>query len=220
MTIATSHLIVAGAAALLAASLTRNIPAIRASLAFAGAIGLAIALRRHQWLWTLVAGLLLAVNLARLAAPARSWRPVRLNEEERAMATRALPRMRPRAVRWLLDQGLWIDGRAGEVLIREGAPALHLFYLAMGEAEVSIAGHRVATCPAGHFLGEMNVVSGGPSMATVTLVTPARFWCIAQDALGRFLAANPEVRPALESAFVSEMAEKLRLANRRAMEGV
>ncbi len=131
------------------------------------------------------------------------------------MAETVLPRMDPAVLRQLLDQGLWLDARAGETLIREGEPAPHLFYLAEGEAEVTTGGHPVARCPAGHFLGEITILSGEPATATVTLAGRARFWCIGRDALARMLALYPAMRPTLEAAFVGDMADKLRLANQR-----
>jgi len=64
------------------------------------------------------------------------------------------------------------------------------------------------------------VLSGAPATATVRLAAKSRFWCIEADVLTRFLAANPGLRPALESAFVGDIAEKLRLANQQLAERI
>ncbi len=212
-------LLLAGGAVLAIGSLGRAGRWMRLSLAAAGAIALVGALPRHRLALVAVAAVLVALNLARLALLLRPRRGAALRDEEARFAERALPRMGSAEARQLLDQGLWIDGRAGELLTREGEPVTHLFYLSEGEAAVASGGHRVATCAAGNFLGEVTVLSGAPATATVTLATHARFWCVTADALGRFLRLNPATRAALEAAFASGMADKLRLANRRLAEG-
>ena len=37
--------------------------------------------------------------------------------------------------RHLIDQGMWLAGKEGDVLTREGEPVGHLYYLAEGEAQ-------------------------------------------------------------------------------------
>ena len=52
--------------------------------------------------------------------------------------------------RRLIDQGMWIDGRSGDVLIREGEPAAQLYYLASGRRRRPFAWPpgRPGRCPA------------------------------------------------------------------------
>lgn len=199
-------------------SFVRNVRVIRGGLALAGLLGLYSAIETHRPIATWIAALLVVVNVVQLALIFAQRRKVSLSEEESRMAERVLARMNRTAQRQLLDQGVWIEGRPGETLIRQGEPTPHLFYLSEGDARVSRHGHEIATCGPGHFLGEITVLSGLPATATVTLATRARFWCVTAEALTLFLEANPDLRPRLESAFVGDVAEKLRLANERLAE--
>lgn len=213
--IAPGYLIAAGGLVLIAGSFSADQRALRGSLALAALIGLIGAVMYGRWIVAGIALLLLVINLVTLTVLFLNRRAARLTEEEKVMAQRTLPGMPRASIRQLLDQGLWIDGKIGEALIREGQPVSHLFYMSEGEAAVISGGKQVATCQPGHFLGEMTVLSGQPATASVTLSTPARFWCVAADSLRAFLAANPSFRPALEAAFSGTLRDKLRLANER-----
>src|SRR6185437_13527712 len=81
-------------------------------------LGHAIWLRdRVDMVWT---GLLLAACLAMLGR--RFWdnRAVRFTPEEQAMLDRLFTELPRSRARHLIDQGLWLSGKAGEVLTREG----------------------------------------------------------------------------------------------------
>src|SRR3546814_2481514 len=106
----------------------------------------------------------------------------------------ALPRSR---ARHLLDQGFWLSGREGDVLTREEEAVTHLFYLSSGEARVMSHGKRVGTCHAGDLIGEVTVLSGDESSATVILAGPARFRCAPAKVLPPYLSAHAYVRHAL-----------------------
>ncbi|MBU3076354.1 cyclic nucleotide-binding domain-containing protein [Sphingomonas quercus] len=217
MTLAQMAMLAAGGV-LVVMSFIKDVRAIRAGLAIAGALGLYAAIATHRPIASGVATLLVIVNLIQLLLLFVRRDRVRMTAEEGHFAETALSRMSRTAAWQLLGQGLWIDGLAGETLIKEGERAPHLFYLSEGEATVLSGDQPVATCGAGHFLGEITALAGTPATATVRLATKSRFWCIEAEALNRFLAANPDLRPALESAFVGDIAEKLRLANQRLAE--
>jgi CRP-like cAMP-binding protein len=212
-------LVLVSGTALLAVSIGRDFRAVRGGLVIAGICGTIGWTLRGGYMAAGLMALVGTVNIVQLLVLAFGRRGVRFNDEEAAMAAAALPRMDRPTLRALLNQGLWLHARAGETLIREGEPTPHLFYLSEGEAAIASGGRQVATCPSGHFLGEITVLSGAPATATVTLASAARVWCVSTDALRRFLTANPGVRPVLEAAFVGDMAEKLRLANRRLAAG-
>jgi hypothetical protein len=209
------YVVVAGGFLLALTSLPQGARALRGALLVVGLCGLAWAIEHQRW-WAAAAGAALAIaNLLQLVLTAPAARRARMNDEEQAFADASFTSLPRGAVRQLLDQGLWIAGRAGEELIREGEPASHLFYLSLGEAVISSSGRELATCGPGHFFGEITVINREPASATVTLRTDARFWCIASDTLKRFLAANPEYRHVLEAAFAGDLRDKLRLANQR-----
>jgi hypothetical protein len=207
--------VVAGGFVLAAASLPHGPRLLRAGLLLVGLSGLAWAIEHQRWLLAGAAGALAVANLLQIVLTAPAARRARMTEEELTFAETSFASLPRGAVRQLLDQGLWIAGRAGEQLIREGEPASHLFYLSQGEASIMSSNRELATCGPGHFFGEITVINREPASASVVLRTDARFWCIAADTLKRFLSANPEYHHVLEAAFAGDLRDKLRLANQR-----
>ncbi len=139
---------------------------------------------------------------------------VRFNADEKAMVETlfdTLPRSR---ARHLIDQGVWLSGRSGDVLTREGEPVDHLYYLAEGEARVISMGIEVGTCRRGDLIGELTVLSGETATATVILETPARFWCAPADDLRPYVEAHEDIRRAIEHGFATVLKAKLRASNR------
>jgi CRP/FNR family cyclic AMP-dependent transcriptional regulator len=209
------YIIVAGSAMLALASLPQGARLLRGALLLVALCTFAWAIQHHRGWIAGGSGALALINLLQLALTAPAARRATLNEEEQSFADAAFSNLPRGAVRQLLDQGLWISGRAGESLIREGEPASHLFYLSDGEVSIVSEGRNLATCGPGHFFGEITVLNREPASASVVLHSDARFWCIAADTLRRFIAANPEFRHALEAAFAGDLRDKLRLANQR-----
>ena len=76
--------------------------------------------------------LLLAACLVMLGRRFWSNRSVRFTAEEQAMLDRLFTELPRHRARHLIDQGLWLTGKAGDVLTREGEPVDHLYYLAEG----------------------------------------------------------------------------------------
>ena len=118
--------------------------------------------------------------------------------------------------RRLIDQGVWIDGRKGDVLIREGEPAAQLFFIATGGGEVYSRGNLVGSIQPGQLAGEATVLGEAAAIATVTLTEPSRFWCAQGTSLNAYLAANPDARHALEHSFNVSLRQKLDAMNRAA----
>jgi hypothetical protein len=150
----------------------------------------------------------------------RLWenRSVRFSAEEQAMLDRLFTELPRSRARHLIDQGLWLSGKAGDVLTREGETVDHLYYLAEGEARVFSMGSQVGTCRPGDLIGEITVLSGETASATVTLNTPARFWCAPADDLRPYVEAHEDVRRAIEHGFATVLKAKLRASNRTIIE--
>lgn len=158
--------------------------------------------------------ILLAACLIMLARRLWENRSIRFSAEEQAMLDRLftdLPRSR---ARHLLDQGLWLSAREGDVLTREGEPVDHLYYLAEGEARVMSMGSEVGRCGPGDLIGELTVLSGETASATVILESPARFWCAPADDLRPYVEAHEDIRRAIEHGFATVLKAKLRASNR------
>ena len=143
-------------------------------------------------------------------------RAAKFNADEQAMLTGPLAGLGRAQARRLIDQGMWMDGRKGDVLIREGEAAAQLYYLASGAAEVHIQGKLVGRVIPGQLVGEATVLGEAAAIATVTLTEPSRFWCAQGRALNAYLAANPDARHALEHGFNVSLRQKLEAMNRAA----
>ena len=61
--------------------------------------------------------------------------------------------------------------RAGTVIMGEGEPATHMFYLHKGLATVTVLGKSVEEVAAGGIFGEMAMIDNAPRSATVTAKT-------------------------------------------------
>jgi CRP-like cAMP-binding protein len=175
-------------------------------------IGHAIWVRdRVSLVWAI---LLLAACLAMLGRRLWENRTVRFSAEEQAMLDRLFPELPRSRARHLIDQGLWLSGKAGDVLTRDGETVDHLYYLAEGEARVLSMGSQVGLCRPGDLIGELTVLSGETASATVILNGAARFWCAPADDLRPYVEAHDDVRRAIEHGFATVLKAKLRASNR------
>lgn len=163
--------------------------------------------------------LVLILALAQLAAGTLRNRRARLTAEEQQVIAGPFAGLSKSQARRLLDQGVWVDADAGDVLVREGATPEQLYFLARGRAEVRSAGVHVGECHAGQLIGESAVLADDPASATVTLVEPARLWCAPATALAAWLAANEEARHVLEHGVTIALRDKLEAMNRAAAGG-
>jgi hypothetical protein len=139
---------------------------------------------------------------------------VRFSAEELAMVRALFDELSTSRARHLLDQGVWLGGKPGDVLTREGEPVDHLYYLAHGEARVLSRNVEVGTCREGDLIGELTVLSGETATATVILTTKARFWCAPADDLRPYVQAHEDIRRAIEHGFATVLKAKLRASNR------
>lgn len=159
-------------------------------------------------------GVLLAACLFLIARNLYETRDVRLSAEERALLDSLVAGLSKSRARHLMDVGLWLSGKEGDVLTREGEPVERLYYLAEGEALVTSGGRRVGMCRPGDLVGELSVLSGEKASATVVLTGPARFWCAPADDLRPYVEANEDIRRAIEHGFANALKAKLRASNR------
>lgn len=139
---------------------------------------------------------------------------VRFTEAEERMRRTILDGLRRTAARQFIDQGLWLHGRPGDELTREGEPVANLYYLASGGAVATSQAREVGSCHPGDLIVEATVLSGDAATATITLSVPSHFWCAATPALRRFLDDHEGLRSAIERSFSNAVNDKLRAANR------
>lgn len=165
---------------------------------FAGlelAYGLATGADQTTIIWTsILLGLAVAILLIGIIA----YGGARLSTEEQAMSNRLLKGMGRGRARHFMDQGYWLNGNPGEVLLREGEPMKQFCYLASGEARVLMADRPIGFSRSGDVIGGMNFFTEEGAAATVVLATRARFWCAPAERLKPYLDANPDLRRTLE----------------------
>ena len=203
-------------AAALGALLARSRLASHVMLGVAGVAGLAYGIGQHGLLGSILPFLILIVAGVQATSGLVANRAAKFNADEQAMLSGPLAGLGRAQARRLIDQGMWMDGRTGDILIREGEEAAQLYYLATGGADVHSHGKLVGKAIPGQLLGEATVLGEAAAIATVTLSQPSRFWCAQGRALNAYLAANPDARHVLEHGFNVSLREKLEAMNRAA----
>lgn len=158
---------------------------------------------------------LLTISLAMLTRHALNQHKAKFTDEEEALRIAFMAELSRSQARHLMDQGNWINGRAGEELIQEGEAISHLFYLHAGSADISLDGKPIARCGAGELIGDATALSGKPASGTVKLAGDSRFWCISAPRLREYLTLHPPVRTAIERQINAALDAKLRAANTR-----
>jgi hypothetical protein len=203
-----------GFALLIAAALAPRLHVARLLIGAAAVAWLGRALFAGDMVTAAWSGALAALTL--FLSVRRIWEDsnVRFTPDELAMVKTLFEELPTSRARHLIDQGIWLTGKEGDVLTREGEPVEHLYYLAAGEARVLMTGRRVGMCRAGDLIGELTVLSGESASATVILDAPARFWCAPADDLRPYVEAHEDIRRAIEHGFATVLKAKLRASNR------
>jgi len=202
------------AGALLVASLVSRPRLASAMIAIAGAVTGWLGWHAAGYMAIPVAALVVIVGLVQSLGGVIADGRAELSEDEESFASGPLAGLGRAEVRRFLDQGMWVSGRTGDVLTREGDPVGALTWLASGSAEVIAHGTQVGTVGPGQLVGEATILSTEPATATVRLTEDAHFWCAPAKALTAYLAAQPRTRAALERGFSISLKDKLRNMNR------
>jgi hypothetical protein len=143
---------------------------------------------------------------------------IRFTTEEKSLVASKLPHATRIAARRFLDAGLWHDGSAGDLLMKEGEVHSKLIYLGEGQADVMLGQQVVGECLPDAFLGELTVLTGGAATATVALAGPARYFEIGASALERLMGRDDGFRIIMEGALARDAGRKLIAANLRIAE--
>lgn len=136
-------------------------------------------------------------------------------DDAQAFYQRHLSRLTPAQASLLIAQGNFIEGRAGEILTREGEPVESLHFLVDGVAAVLVDDAIVGRLGPGDLIGEAALLGEGRASATVRLAAERnRLWFIAKDRLAAFLAVQPAIAAELNAATVSALRDKLERVNK------
>jgi small-conductance mechanosensitive channel/CRP-like cAMP-binding protein len=98
---------------------------------------------------------------------------------------------------------------AGDVVVRQGAPAGSMFVVSRGELRVTIEPNdtEVARHTTGGFFGEMSLLTGNPRTATVTAVTDCVLMELTAEAFRRFVVEQPAVLEQITAAVLRRQVE-------------
>ena len=201
---------------LLVALLVRARMANHILIGVVGAIGLIYGVWIHGFLAGVIPLLILLVAAVQVASVIGANQAAKFTAEEKLMLEGPLSGLGRAQARRLIDQGIWMDAREGDVLVKAGEPAAQLYYLATGAGDVHSRGKLVGRVVPGQLIGEATVLGEAAAIATVTVTEPARIWCAQGQTLNAYLAANPDARHALEHSFTVSLREKLDAMNRAA----
>jgi CRP-like cAMP-binding protein len=96
-------------------------------------------------------------------------------------------------VRRFVDASTVTEHDAGDALTEQGALG-HRFHLVLeGAAEVERDGRPLATLGLGDFVGELGLLGGGPSTATVRCTAPTTCLTLRREAFWEVLADEPAI---------------------------
>jgi signal transduction histidine kinase/CRP-like cAMP-binding protein len=101
----------------------------------------------------------------------------------------------------------------GAVLVRQGDPALALYFLAAGRLEVSVRGGDPETPPVGtieprQWFGELAILTRRPRSATVTTATESEIWSLSRKNFEGLLAEYPALARSVIDALCARIQQK------------
>jgi hypothetical protein len=100
---------------------------------------------------------------------------------------------------------------AGEVLIREGDPADHVFVIIEGRAQAFVDGHKVGEVPRDEIFGAMAIFTGEPRNATVVTCEPSTVMLIPGNQFLSMTRSNPKIAHSL----IESMARRIDQLNKQ-----
>lgn len=201
-------------AVLLVAVLWRSPRGSLGMIAIAGVVGAGYGYAAMGFYAVILPALVALVGGVQAASGLIAGRTARFERHEQPLRRGPFAGMDRVRARTLIDQGLWIDASAGDVLVREGEPVTHLHWIADGAAEVLVDDTPTGTCGRGMLVGEATIFSGDPATGTVRLTADSKLWSIEADTLRAFTEAHPDVRQILDHGFTRSLADKLDAMNR------
>ena len=96
----------------------------------------------------------------------------------------------------------------GKILCREGETAQEFFVIIDGEVEVTKGGSRLRTLDDGDFFGEIGLFEDVPRTATVTAVTPLRFFVLTRQSFWGMVDSMPQVERKILRALARRLTEQ------------
>lgn len=145
----------------------------------------------------------------------QSWRvflerrPVKLTPDEEAIRRLGFEDLPPRKLLQLLSVGTWTTVPAGERMIERDKRPENVSLIVQGTVRIARNGRALGELVAGHLVGSTLLLSGVPADVDAVATEPVRAFSWQTETLGRYLAANPDVRIVVQRHLVRDLAEKL-----------
>jgi len=124
------------------------------------------------------------------------------------------PRLSPAQIARIKSRGQVRPVAAGEVLLEAGAPATRMFVVTSGQLEVVRLGHAellVAEFRPGQFTGEMNTLTGRPSVGQIRATEPGEVIELQRDDLLALVQTDAELSEILMRAFIPRRVDLIAL---------
>lgn len=113
-------------------------------------------------------------------------------------------------LQWMAAAATETEHLEGEALTEQGVIG-HRFHLILdGAAEVERDGEHVATLGRGDFIGELGLLGGGPSTATVRATSPIRCLTLEREAFWEVLEREPAIALRILEVVSRRMVQELR----------
>lgn len=104
-----------------------------------------------------------------------------------------------------------VEHAAGETLTQEGVLGHRFHLLLEGQAEVKRGGEHIATVGAGDFIGEVGLLGGGPSTATVRCTELTRTLTLRRERFWEVLEEEPSIALRILEVVCRRLEHELRL---------
>ncbi|MEL7252730.1 MAG: cyclic nucleotide-binding domain-containing protein [Pseudomonadota bacterium] len=139
-------------------------------------------------------------------------RRLHFSSEEEQFLKQGLPGIPREVARKILNAGNWLTLEPDTYMTHEGQPVTHLYFMLNGTAGVFVMDSKVAELHEG-FIGELNVMEGGPASASVVALTSTRVFCVSGQALRQMTRADTQTSLYLETHLSTSTKQKLMQAN-------
>ncbi|HAA57738.1 MAG TPA: protein phosphatase [Myxococcales bacterium] len=98
----------------------------------------------------------------------------------------------------------------GDVVMREGDPATHMYIVEDGSLDIFREGELIANLQSGSYVGEMGIFDREPCSATVIAREPTRCLAMAGDALMSLLRQEPDIGFKIQQSLIVALSQRLR----------
>lgn len=114
-------------------------------------------------------------------------------------------------VEWLAANGSREKLKQGQVLVAEGKPLSHLYFILDGQCEVSVAGGgQLAVVGCGEIIGEISLIDGRDASATVRALSEAVVLAVDRGILQKKLGTDVGFAAHFYRAVAAFLAERMR----------